>query len=140
LAPALPTAATGAGIDVLKPKVLAAMNLLNEEAWSMEDPGTDVVVGWIERLKEAEGRTAAVATKSECPPDPKPVPPGRGAGGKRKGPIMGRVIGFSSGQLERVDAALLRIRALDGWNKDDFSDAELYVQALELFAENWEAA
>ena len=58
--PALRAAAAKAEIDLLKPKVVKQLQMLQEEMWSGFEPSPELIVEWVERLREAEARDATI--------------------------------------------------------------------------------
>ncbi len=56
--PALRAAAAADGIDLLKPKVVKQLQILQEEMWCQSEPSSELIAGWVRRLRESEGREA----------------------------------------------------------------------------------
>lgn len=133
--PELLTAAIQAGIDVLKPKVVAEFQLIKHELWEMTQVSPAQTQEYLCRLAAAEGRAPSakpIKVEPKKSNDVTPKEPDQPTKTNARGPGP-KCFYFQAHELTKFDEALTAIRSYPGYAPTETTTEEIVVLAMEQF-------
>ena len=133
--PELLAAAIKAGIDVLKPKVVAEFQLIKNELWGMTQVSAAQTLGYVCRLAAAEGRASSakpIKVEPKKADDVAPKEPDQPTKTNARGPGP-KCFYFQAHELTKFDEALTAIRSYPGYAPTETTTEEIIVLAMEQF-------